>query len=169
MKISRNVLFILVGSLAIVPAAGAAVDTGDVIVTATVANGCVVTAGSVDFGPYDTQDPADNTAIGDVTVQCNEGTAATITLGQGANPTGASTDIVPDRQMAGTIAGSLLKYGLYSDGAGTVWGNTAATGVDYIGAAGGAAEAITIHGTLPALQPAVGGNYVDTVVATITF
>ena len=172
MKNSRNALFFLVATLAFAPAAGAATDTGNVIVTATVANGCTINAGSVDFGVYDTQAAADNTALGDVTVQCNQGTAGYITLGQGANAFAGSTDAAPDRQMAGTIAGSRLKYGLFQDGAGTVWGNTSGvggTGVGYVGAAGGAAEAIVIHGTIPALQAAVGGNYIDTVIATITF
>ena len=173
MKNSRNALFFLVATLAFAPAAGAATDTGDVIVTARVANGCTISSGTLDFGLYDTQDPLDNTANGDVTVQCNQGTPAYITLGQGANATAASTNAAPDRQMAGTIAGSRLKYTLFQDaGRTTIWGNTSGvggTGVDYIGAAGGAAELITIQGTLPALQAAVGGSYADTVIATITF
>lgn len=166
MTLSRKSLFVLAATFAFAPAAGAATDTGNVIVTATVANGCVIDAGAVDFGPYDTQDVNDDTAIGDVSVTCNAGTTATIRLGQGVTPTAASTPAVPVRQMTGSVSG-FLRYHLYQDAVGTVWGDTLLTSADYTGS--GVAEDVVIHGTIPALQAAVGGNYIDTVVATITF
>ena len=69
--------------------------------------------------------------------------------------------------MAGSVSG-FLRYHLYQDaGRADVWGNTAPTGVLYAGT--GVAQQVVIFGTIPALQAAVGGNYIDTVVATITF
>ena len=169
MTFSRKSLFVLAATFAFAPAAGAAVDTANVIVTATVANGCSIDNGALDFGLYNTQDPVAHDAIGDVTVQCNAGTPATITLGQGANATGASTDAVPDRQMAGLIGG-LLKYSLFTDlGRTDIWGNTALTGYIHPAANGGLAVALVIYGTIPALQGGVGTSYTDTVIATITF
>ena len=89
-----------------------------------------------------------------------------MTLGQGANPDGASSDAVPVRQM--TDGTNFLTYFLFQEtGRTTVWGNTALTGVAHTGT--GTLTAITVFGRLGAGQNVPAGSYTDTVVATITF
>jgi spore coat protein U-like protein len=143
--------------------------TSNLSVTATVAANCSISAGTLAFGSYDpvvTNASAALNGSGTVNVTCTNGTSATITLGQGSNPAGGSTDAAPARQMAN--GANRLSYDLYSDAARTtVWGNTAGTGLGHTGT--GAAVALTVYGSVPGGQNKPAGSYSDTVVATVTF
>lgn len=148
-------------------AAGTA--TANLSVTATIDANCTISTSPVAFGSYDpivanAAAPLDST--GTVTTACTNGTAATITLGQGSNPVAGSTDAVPLRQMAS--GANRLPYFLYSDnGRTTIWGNTSGTGMADTGI--GADSALTVYGRIPPGQNQPAGNYSDTVVATVTY
>ena len=157
-------------ALAATSGATAGTATSNLSVTATVSANCTISTAPVAFGAYDpvvanAATPLNGT--GSVSVTCTTGASANITLGQGANPAGGSTNAAPLRQMkdAGT---DLLAYGLYQDtGHATVWGNTAGTGVAETGT--GAAINVTVYGQIPAGQNVPAASYSDTVVATVTF
>lgn len=143
--------------------------TSNMAVTATIAANCTISAGAVAFGPYDpvvTNAAAALNGTGTVTTTCTNGSAVTITLGQGVNPAGGSTTTTPLRQMASGV--NRLGYFLYSDAAhAVVWGDTAGTGKADTGT--GVASALTVYGAVTAGQNKPVGSYSDTVVATVTF
>jgi spore coat protein U-like protein len=151
----------------------AATDTDNLLVSASVTATCTISTAPVAFGAYDPTAVSALNATGTVTVLCTNGTAGYITLGEGANPNGASTPAVPLRQMAGgAAAAGRLGYLLYSEATRTtVWGNTGTTGLSHTG--DGTSTALTVYGTIPAAQNVIAGSggtaYADTVVATVTF
>ena len=154
-----------------VPAAYAGTATANLNVSATVTANCVLSASPLAFGSYDgvsANATRDLDGVGFVSVTCTNGSAATITLGQGANPyTGdGSTDAAPQRRM--NSGSYFLSYALYQDAARTtVWGNTAETGVSSTGT--GSSNEISVFGRMVANQSVPAGSYLDTVVATVTF
>lgn len=149
--------------------ASAQTETANLDVSATVAASCTISTAALAFGTYDpivtnASDPLD--ATGTVTVTCTNGSTTAITLGQGANADGTSTDAAPERRMA---AGTdHLSYDLYSDtGRTTVWGNTAPTSVAHTGT--GTSTDLTVYGRITGGQNVPAASYADTVVATVTF
>jgi spore coat protein U-like protein len=151
----------------------AGTDTDPLLVSASVTATCTITTAPVAFGAYDPTAGAALDGTGTVTVLCTNGTPGYITLGQGANAGGASTDAIPVRQMAGgAAAAGRLGYFLYSETTRTtVWGNTGATGLNHNGV--GTSTPLTVFGQIPAGQNVIAGSggtaYADTVVATVTF
>lgn len=174
-KISRRVMQLAVASALALGSSGFGVNsyagtaTSNLSVTATVSANCTISTAAVAFGAYDpivAHATAALTGTGTVTVTCTNGSTGTITLGQGANANTGSTDAAPLRQMASGV--NRLAYSLYSDTARTVvFGNTAGTGVARTGT--GAADAVTVYGSVAAGQNKPAGSYADTVVATVTF
>lgn len=147
----------------------AGTSTDNLSVTATISANCTISTSAVAFGAYDPIVTNASSALdgtGTVTTTCTNGSAVTVTLGQGSNADTGSTDAVPLRQMAS--GANRLAYFLYSDsGRTTVWGNTAGTGKADTGT--GAASALTVYGRVTAGQNKPTGSYSDTVVATVTF
>ena len=97
----------------------------------------------------------------------SNGATANITLDQGQNPAGGSSNAAPARQLndGGTHN---LAYSLFQDsGRTTIWGNTSGTGVGHNG--DGASHAVTIYGKVAKGQNVPSGAYSDVVVATISF
>lgn len=144
--------------------------TANLTVTESVAANCSISTNTLAFGSYDpvtthAASPLDGT--GSIVVTCTNGASTTVTLGQGSNAAGGSTDTVPLRRMkAGTS--NYLSYTLYQDaGRNTAWGNTSGTGVNHTGT--GTSTSITVYGRVAASQNVPTGSYTDTVVATITF
>jgi spore coat protein U-like protein len=145
----------------------AATSTASLGVSAQILDACTIAATPVAFGDYDHTAGSAKTASGSVTETCTNGTAATITLGEGLHAKLASVPGVPLRQMASGT--DLMAYFLYSDaGAGTLWGNTPATGVAQTGT-GDAGTTLTVYGFITAGQNVPVGSYADTVLATVTF
>jgi spore coat protein U-like protein len=145
----------------------AATSAADLGVSAQILDACTIDATPVGFGDYDHSATSDSPATGTVTETCTNGTVAKITLGQGLHAKTASVDGVPLRQMASGT--NRMAYFLYSDaGAGTLWGNTPATGVGQTGT-GNAGTTLTVYGFITAGQNVPVGLYADTVVATVTF
>lgn len=156
--------------LAVPASVSAQTETANLDVSAEIAASCAISTSPLAFASYDpvvvnASTPLDQ--AGTVTVTCTLDAATVVTLGQGGNADAGSTDDVPLREMsAGGLNG--LAYHLYSDtGRATVWGNTAATGLDHTGT--GTATALTVYGQIPAGQNLPSGSYTDVVVATVTF
>ncbi|MHC5595078.1 MAG: Csu type fimbrial protein [Nostoc sp.] len=141
-------------------------------VTATVTANCLISTAPVAFGSYDpvfANASSPLTGTGTVTTTCTDGSAATITLGQGTNAFTGSTDALPLRQVTdgATPTAHFLSYSLYQDTTGTVWGNTSGTGVAVTGS--GLPQDNTIHGSIGANQNQPAGLYSDSVLATVSF
>lgn len=129
-------------------------------------NGAVLT-----FAPYDVLSASPTDSIGSVDLQCtnlhasaSSGVTVAVALSAGAN---GSTQ---DRRMAGN--GSLLRYGIYRDGARTaIWGQ----GMDAVQQSSGplaSNETKMLHFNLfariPAQQDVRAGLYQDQLILTIT-
>jgi spore coat protein U-like protein len=129
-------------------------------VSATVQATCSVTATTLAFGTY--ASTAASTSTSTVSVSCTNTTPYTIGLDAGLT-TGAT---VTTRQMKNGSA--LLNYVLYSDsGRNTNWGNS--TGSWVSGTGDGAAQALTVYGSVPTGQYVTPGSYSDTITATVTY
>ncbi len=145
--------------------------TSNLSITATIAADCTISTTAVAFGTYDPivtnlSSPLD--ASGTVTTTCTSGANPQVTLGQGGNAGGGSTDAVPVRQMSAG-GGNLLGYALYQQaGRTSAWGNTVATAPSSVPGTG-AAQVFTVYGRIPGGQNVPAGSYADTVVATVTF
>lgn len=143
--------------------------TSNMSVSAIVSASCTISAGALGFGAYDPLVANATTPLpgqATLTVSCTNGAPATVTLDQGLNPAGGSTNAAPLRQMA--TGGNFLTYSLFQDIALTVpWGNTAGTGAAYTGT--GTTGSVTVYGQVAAGQNVPAGTYQDTVVATMTF
>lgn len=168
----RKLSGLLVSTFALA-AAGFAVDgvaagtaNTNLGVSATVAGTCTLATNPLAFGSYDATTAGVTNGQGTVIVTCTDGTVATVTLGEGLNPFSPNA-AAPFRQMA--FGTNRLGYFIYTDAAhATVWGNTIATGVTqtFTGIGG---TPLIVYGTITAAQNVPVGDYVDTVVATITF
>ena len=146
----------------------AATATDSMTVSSSVLTACTISTGDLTFGTYDptTQANVDGTAT--ITSTCTLGGGAVITLSQGGNPFGLSTDDVPLRQMAD--GSNRMKYHLYgdTDRAG-VFGNTAATGQSATGT--GSAVTTTVYGRIIGTENASTppGSYSDSVAVLLTY
>jgi spore coat protein U-like protein len=165
LSLAATVALTLAGATAV-----AATDTSNMAVSATVTANCTISAGALGFGDYDpvvTHASADLDSSATLTITCTNGSAATITLGQGSSADTGSTDTVPLRRM--TDGTDFLSYYLYQEaGRTTVWGNDASSDVDYTGT-GSETTSTTVYGRASQAQNVPAGSYSDTVVATITF
>ncbi|WIG97426.1 fruiting body spore coat protein U [Myxococcus sp. SDU36] len=157
--------------------AEAATATTNLSVTASVGGACSIGAvgggGTLNFGTYDpiivnSALGVDLLGTGALSVQCTLLGTAVITLGQGLYPSAGSTDAAPLRRMRNTASADYLAYRLHQDVTRLiVWGNTAGTGLPFLGT--GMPVAVLVYGTVPRGQNVPSGTYNDTVVATITF
>jgi len=162
---------LVVGGLSLSTESRAGTDSANLGVSASVSANCTIVANAVAFGAYDPVEAnlsADKDQSGSVDVRCTNGSAAAISLGQGANADTGSTNTDPARRMIANGA-DYLSYDLYSDsGRNTEWGNDTDSDLEITGT--GDLDNYEIFGTIPAGQTAAKvGSYSDTVVATVTF
>jgi|TARA_B110000261_G_scaffold41845_1_gene49102 spore coat protein U-like protein len=143
--------------------------TSTMSVSATVGHSCAIDSNPMAFGAYDRVVANASTALeatATVVSTCTSGAAALITMNAGASAGSGSADAPVRRMTAG--AGEYLVYQVYSDVArGTVWGNTAPTGVALTGT--GVSQTLTAYGSVPSAQLAAQGVYSDQIGVTITF
>tara|TARA_B110000211_G_scaffold27802_1_gene28281 strand:- start:12909 stop:13391 length:483 start_codon:yes stop_codon:yes gene_type:complete len=143
--------------------------TSTMSVSATVGHSCAIDSNPMAFGAYDRVVANASTALeatATVVSTCTSGAAALITMNAGASAGSGSADAPVRRMTAG--AGEYLVYQVYSDVArGTVWGNTAPTGVAFTGT--GVSQTLTAYGSVPSAQLAAQGVYSDQIGVTITF
>ncbi len=145
--------------------------TANLNVTASVGATCSITTTPLYFGNFTAGANKDVNAS--VITNCTTGlVGAKVTLSQGANAAGGSTDSAPLRRLTdGATTPNYLSYFLYTDApGGNVWGNTDATS-ETIPPGTGANQTTPIYGRIPSAgnSSPVAGNYTDTVVATITY
>ncbi len=163
----KTLLAVGIITLVSVGSAFAATNTGNVNVTATVANNCTITAGAVNFGAYDpigANLTADLDQTGTMTVLCTKGATPTgVLLGASANTGGT----YGTRTMASGT--ERLGYELFTNSArSTVW--TPTTAVPVTGTFGvNNPKTLTIYGRVGHGQDVAAGSYADTVIATINF
>ena len=162
-------------ALASVPLHAASSAPVGLNVTASVAAQCIVSSTTdVAFGPYDplgANASVDLLGQGQVGIKCTPGSGASIAIDSGANPSGNQ------RRMA-AAGGSLLNYGLYTDGGrNTAWGNgsNGASPLSISTAANAAEQLFDVYGLVPmaSAQPGAftyeAGNYSDIVQVTVNF
>jgi spore coat protein U-like protein len=158
----KKVLFgCLVLALAAAAPAFAQTETGDVTVSATVAQACSISSGSLDFGAYNPLSGTDLDVDGEVLVTCSTNDTVHIGLGLGANASGSTR-----RMNAGS---AYLPYELFKDGTRLLaWGNADPDWLAHTPS--GISEAsIPIYGRIQAGQFTSAGSFADTVVATVNF
>jgi spore coat protein U-like protein len=143
-------------------------STGNLSVSASVAQKCTIGAGTLAFGAYDpvgTNAATDLDQSGTMTVTCTKG-ATGITVGFGASSNDPAGCAAPQRCLASS--GNYLNYQLYSDSSrSSVWTTAIAETVS-----GGTSSptTLTVYGRIPKAQDAsVGASYADTVVATVNY
>ena len=137
---------------------------------------CTVSAVGVNFGIYDPFLATPDDSVGQVTVTCTHlsGPAIeiryTLTLSTGASAT--------YRQRQLRSGPNTLGYNLWSDPARSgIWGNGSSgtvivTGLLKVGPGEGNGSRSAVHsiyGRIPALQDAGNGDFVDSIVATLTY
>ena len=151
--------------------AAAAQQTTTFEVYLDVGNVCTLTkGGDVDFGHVTATGSSQNlVANGSLVVRCTLPTAYTITLNAGLHGSG-----VNNRMMANG-SGQTIGYHLYSgtngvcgDWTGSEWGDGSAGSCVYSFTNYAADQTVQIKGKLT-LATAAGGQYSDTVTATITY
>ncbi len=156
------------------PLAGASA-TATLSVSVTVSGNCQISASSVAFGSYDpivTNLSAPVTGTGGVTITCTRGTSASLTLGPGANPTGATR-----RMRGGTsfIAYELYKPASESPGAPCsfaspkIWGTAGDAVFTPSSAPSREPRSYNVCGRIPEAQDVLAATYFDAVVATANF
>jgi len=120
------------------------------------------------FGNYDplgVNATADLTANSTIRVHCNRNTLADITISNGNNASGSQ------RRMASSTSSDFLNYNLQKPLAdGTTNSNTAWDTYAYAQGSTAGVRDLTVFGVIPMAQnSAAAGDYLDTIVATITF
>lgn len=132
-------------------------------VSASILNGCTISALNVDFGAYSGQatSPAVDT-LGQITVTCANGNAWDVRLDNGLNASGGQ------RRMQRTTGAGLLTYELYKNAARTQrWGNNNADRLTGIGT--GVAQQLPVYARLPGAQAVPFGPYQDTITVTVQY
>lgn len=142
--------------VALTPAAFAATDTDNLVVSINVTNACDVTAAPLAFGDADLSANVDASAV--IGVTCSNVGAYSVAFGNGNNFSGG-------RRMTGA-SGQFLNYGLFSDAGRT----TALTTFGGTSTGGNTADNHTVYGRVPAGQSnKTTGAYGDSVVVTLTY
>lgn len=143
----------------------AGASTGNLAVSATMVNACLVTSvDAMSFGSYDpTAAAAGAYGFADaggagVNFKCTPNATFTVSLGNGANYASST------RNMAN--GSNKLAYTIYSDSARTTpWATTATTTT--VGSLG--TNTVSFYGGVAAGQSVPAGSYSDTVVVSVNF
>ncbi|MBT6343696.1 MAG: spore coat protein U domain-containing protein [Tateyamaria sp.] len=138
-------------------------------VSVSVKHSCSINTTPMAFGAYDgvsTNASRSLATTATIISTCTSGTGAHITLNTGTFAGSGSADAPVRRMSAGE--GKYLVYQVYSDFTRhTVWGNTVPTGVALTGT--GAAQTLTVYGSIPSAQMVPQGDYSDQISITITY
>lgn len=134
--------------------------TATLAVSATVANSCVLSNGTLAFGQYTGALVPQNTTL---TLTCTKGDTWTLTMGTGTT-SGAT---LSNRMMANGT--NTLNYTLYTDNSYTKVFDNSSSANELSATGTGAQQTANIYGAIPAGQYPPAGSYTDSVTATITF
>jgi spore coat protein U-like protein len=138
--------------------------TGTAAVTFNVTAKCSFGTSTLAFGAYDpivANKTTALTATGSISINCNSGVAATVSLDSGLNAAHASGTT---RALSG--GGGYLSYEIYTTAARTTVWNTTNT-VPYTGT--GSSGTISVYGTIPAAESGATASYSDTVGITVSY
>lgn len=125
---------------------------------------CVINATDMEFGTATTLNTA-RQATSTITVNCLSGAPYQVGLSAGSGA-GAS---INSRRMTRVGGTEQATYQLYRNAARTlVWGTTLNTDT-VTGVGNGSNQSLPVYGLVPVQTTPAPGNYLDTVVATITF
>jgi spore coat protein U-like protein len=139
---------------------GNAYATNTIHVSATVGNGCALSAGALNFGNYSGSLVSGQSTI---TATCTKSTTYNVGLNAGT-ATGAT---VTTRKMQNGKA--LLQYALsHYTSMSPNWGNTIGSDT-VVGTGTGSAQNLTVYGQIPAGQSVASGSYTDTITVTLTY
>lgn len=138
---------------------------------------CSVGATGVVFGTYNPASATPLNSSGQILVTCTlEPKAEAANVGYTVALSAGSSGSMTSRAMFS--GANFLVYNLYTTSGYTqIWGNGAAgsavvTGSIKLGRSTGdysGTRAHTVHGRIPAIQDVLPGNYVDTIVVTVTY
>jgi spore coat protein U-like protein len=166
----KRILFIAAAAIvASVPAVCSAsattnTSTGILAVSATVVNSCSVGSSAMAFGNVQglTVSVPLN-ATGNVSVTCTNSAAYNVGLDKGLNGGSVTTRLMSDG------SGDTISYTLYRDPTRTQnWGQT--VGTDTVAGTGsGAAQSLSVYGTIPSQNLHIVDPYADTVTVTVTY
>jgi spore coat protein U-like protein len=134
-------------------------------VQATVINDCTISATNINFGTSGLL-KSTITAGGNLTVACTNKAPYSVSLsaGSGSNAT------VADRRMTRTGGAEQVSYQLYQDAAySRAWGDGTIGTSLYAGVGTGATQNIPVYARVLPQSTSTPGNYIDTVIATITY
>ena len=160
------ILAMAIGAAALSVYTYAGKGTSTMNVSVSVAHSCSIDSNPMAFGTYDGNASTALEAKATVVSTCTSGAAALITMSAGASAGSGSAEAPVRRMTAG--AGKYLVYQVYSDVArGSVWGNTAPTGVAFTGT--GVSQTHTAYGSVPPAQRVAQGVYTDQLSITITY
>lgn len=129
---------------------------------------CHVTASPLSFGAYDVFDPLARPSAATLTVWCDPGQPADVTIGIGPS---ARSGSISTRQMQLVSGTDRLNYNLFTDASLTsVWGDgTAGASVVVPHVTHGSGNIpVTVYGAIPAGQDVSAGTYSDSVLVTVT-
>jgi spore coat protein U-like protein len=134
-------------------------------VSSTITGSCAITASNLAFGNYAPSSGSPVDATSTLSVTCTKTVAYTVALSTGT--TAGAT--YAQRKMAGP-GGAALNYNLYRDNARTaIWGNGTSGSTTVAGTGSGLASNLIVYGRIPAGQSPPGGNYADSITATLTY
>jgi spore coat protein U-like protein len=154
-----------VAALAASSIAGAGTATGTFTVTATIASACLVTANTLNFGPYSPTSATALTGTTNIFVNCTSGSPFTAALNVGSGG-GSFTG----RTL---VSGSnTLTFNLFRDSAWTqVWGDGTGSTFTVTGTGSGllTSNSIPVYGSIPISQDKPVGTYTSLITVTITY
>jgi len=148
------------------PATFAGTASANMSVSVNVDAACTISTIAVGFPIYqpigvNLSSPDDNTS-GSVTIICTTGATSTIGLNAGNYASGGQS------RMTDGVS-SFLNYTVYQDASHlNVWGNTTPTWMTIAAAPSTAPRTYPVYARIPAGQSG-GGNYSDTILATVNF
>jgi spore coat protein U-like protein len=133
-------------------------QTADLNVVATVEASCTLNGGTLDFGPYRSEES--KTARTSISYRCPEGMEISLSMGSGREADGRA------RAMQRDGGDGALRYQLYQDaGRSQVWGDQGDALT--IPSTDDGETSVDVFGVIPAGQEAPPGTYRDTVVITL--
>jgi spore coat protein U-like protein len=148
---------VLVGLMLYV-AGAARGQTADLNVVATVDASCTLNGGTLDFGPYRSEESKE--ARASISYRCPEGMEISLSLGPGREPDGRA------RAMQRDGGDGALRYQLYQDARRSqVWGDQGDALT--IPSTDDGEASVDVFGVIPAGQDAPPGTYRDTVLITL--
>ena len=153
------------------PAGSATDSAGGSSFSATVAASCQLTASGVNFGTIGSPILSNVDATGAVVVTCTNTTPYSLSLGDGANASGAQ------RRMRLGATSNFVSYGLFTDAARTkAWtattssaSCTAGAATCVLGTGSGTGQEITVYGRIAPQLAGAEGLYADSVVVTLIY